>query len=60
VEQLKKNAAASSGASRSRHSGAKASEPGRAFEELRLSLTEEDLEEALKSSEEFRKSFKLK
>jgi len=58
---LKKNAtAASSGASRSRRSEAKASEPGRAFEEMRRLLTEEDLEEASKSSEEFRKSFKIK
>lgn len=58
---MKKNAtAASSGFSRSRRSEAKAPEPCRAFEELRRLLTEEDFEEALKSSEEFRKSFKLK
>jgi len=57
---LKKNAAAFSGASRSRFAEAKTSEPGRAFEGLKRLLTKEDLEEALKSSEEFRKSFKLK
>jgi len=39
---------------------AKASRSGRAFEELRLLLTEEDLEGASRSSEEFRREFKLR
>lgn len=39
---------------------AKASRSGRAFEELKRLLGEEDLKEALKSSEEFRREFKLR
>jgi len=39
---------------------AKTSRSGKAFEELRRLLTEEDLEEVLRSSEEFRREFKLR